>query len=131
MAGLIHRLYRNLHVHPDSSILNIANPTIANDSGSVDLVQWVSTSYMMVITATLLLFGRLGDRIGNDPVYTGGFLLFAAGSLCSTVPTLGFLILSRIFQGIGASMLMATGIGIVSNTFPAAERVKPLDLPAL
>ncbi|NMA62769.1 MAG: MFS transporter [Syntrophomonadaceae bacterium] len=114
----------------DSSILNIANPTIANDfSVPVDLVQWVSTSYMMVITATLLLFGRLGDRIGNDRVYTGGFLLFAAGSwLCSTVPTLGFLILSRIFQGIGASMLMATGIGIVSNTFPAAERGKALGL---
>lgn len=114
----------------DSSILNIANPTIATDfSVAVDLVQWVSTSYMMVITATLLLFGRLGDRIGNDRVYTGGFLLFAAGSwLCSTAPTLGFLILSRIFQGIGASMLMATGIGIVSNTFPAAERGKALGL---
>lgn len=114
----------------DSSILNIANPTIAAEFAvSIDTVQWVVTSYMVAITATLLLFGRLGDRVGGNKVYTAGFLLFAMGSwLCSISPSLEFLALSRVFQGIGASMLMATGIGIVSNTFPAGERGKALGL---
>lgn len=110
----------------DGSILNIANPTIArNFSVSIQQVQWVVTSYMLVITASLLFFGKLGDRLGGGKIYTYGFLLFTVGSLfCSLSPSLFFLIASRCFQAVGASMLMATGIGIVSNIFPARERGK-------
>lgn len=114
----------------DGSIVNIANPTIAAGFAvNLRAVQWVVTSYLMVITATLLLFGHIGDRVGAHKVYTAGFLLFAAGSwLCSIAPSLVFLIFARVFQGIGASMLMATGMGIVSNCFPPEERGKALGL---
>jgi EmrB/QacA subfamily drug resistance transporter len=114
----------------DGSILNIANPTIAREM-SVDMkqVQWVVTAYMLVITSTLLFFGKLGDRIGSHKIYTFGFLGFAIGSLfCSISTSLILLIASRAFQAFGASMMMATGIGIVSNTFPPEERGKALGL---
>ncbi|MGS0764369.1 MFS transporter [Syntrophomonas curvata] len=114
----------------DGSILNIANPTIANDmSVSMQEVQWVVTAYMLVITATLLFFGKLGDQKGSSQIYTYGFLIFTLGSLlCSLSSTLQLLVSARIFQGVGASMMMATGIGIVSNIFPAQERGKALGI---
>lgn len=112
----------------DGSILNIANPTIASSLG-VDLqqVQWVVTSYMLAITATLLFLGNLGDKIGSNRIYTAGFLGFTIGSvLCGLSDTLSGLIAARVFQALGGSMLMATGIGIVSNSFPPEERGKAL-----
>ncbi|HHV15457.1 MAG TPA: MFS transporter [Gelria sp.] len=114
----------------DGSILNIANPTIARSmSVSMQQVQWVVTAYMLVITATLLFFGKLGDQKGSSKIYTYGFLAFTIGSFfCSMASTLQFLVAARIFQAIGASMMMATGIGIVSNAFPAQERGKALGI---
>ncbi len=114
----------------DGSILNIANPTIARSmSVSMQQVQWVVTAYMLVITATLLFFGKLGDQKGSSKIYTYGFLIFTIGSfLCSLASALQFLIAARVFQAIGASMMMATGIGIVSNAFPAKQRGKALGI---
>lgn len=114
----------------DGSILNIANPTIAHAfSVTMSQVQWVVTSYMLVITASLLFFGRLGDKIGSHHIYTWGFLVFAGGSLiCSLANSLFILIGARAIQALGASMMMATGIGIVSNSFPVNERGKALGL---
>ena len=114
----------------DGSILNIANPTIADDySVSMQNIQWVVTGYMLVITSTLIFFGKLGDRIGSHKIYTGGFLIFALGSfLCSISPSFYFLVAARVLQAFGASMLMANGMGIVSNFFPANERGKALGI---
>ncbi len=114
----------------DGSILNIANPSIARELNlQIEDVQWVVTAYLLVITSSLIFFGRLGDKKGSNKVYTWGFLLFTLGSLgCSLSRTLVMLIALRMFQGIGASMMMATGIGIVANIFPAGERGKALGL---
>lgn len=114
----------------DGSILNIANPSIARELNlQIEDVQWVVTAYLLVITSSLIFFGRLGDKRGSNKVYTWGFLLFTLGSLgCSLSRTLVILISARMFQGIGASMMMATGIGIVANIFPAGERGKALGL---
>lgn len=114
----------------DGSILNIANPIIAqNFAVSMASIQWVATSYMLVITSTLIMFGRLGDKIGVQLIYTWGFLLFSLGSLfCSLANSLSTLIAARVFQGLGGSMMMATGMGIISNTFPPQEKGKALGL---
>jgi len=110
--------------------LNIANPSIARELNlQIEDVQWVTTAYLLVITSSLIFFGRLGDKKGSNKVYTWGFLLFTAGSLgCSLSRSLFMLIATRMFQGVGASMMMATGIGIVANTFPSGERGKALGL---
>lgn len=116
----------------DGSILNIANPTIAKSlSVSLAQIQWLVTSYMLVITATLLFWGKLGDQAGKNKIYAYGFLIFASGSLlCSFASNIYFLIGARIIQALGASMMMATGMGIISTTFPAKERGKALGLTA-
>jgi EmrB/QacA subfamily drug resistance transporter len=114
----------------DGSILNIANPSIAHDlQVNMEQIQWVVTAYLLVITSSLIFFGRMGDKSGSNKVYTYGFLIFALGSFaCSISISLLFLIAARMFQGLGASMMMATGIGIVSNIFPSGERGKALGL---
>jgi EmrB/QacA subfamily drug resistance transporter len=117
----------------DGSILNIANPTIAKSFQiSMQQVQWIVTAYMLIITASLIFLGRLGDQIGSDKIYAAGFIVFTLGSLlCSISPSLALLIGSRLIQGIGASMMMATGMGIISNTFPPQERGKALGLTGM
>jgi EmrB/QacA subfamily drug resistance transporter len=117
----------------DGSILNIANPSIAESlSVNMQQVQWIVTAYMLVVTASLIFFGRLGDKLGSDRIYSTGFLVFSAGSLlCSLASTLTLLIVFRILQAIGASMMMATGMGIISNTFPKEERGKALGLTGM
>ncbi|WP_276661248.1 MFS transporter, partial [Syntrophomonas wolfei] len=114
----------------DGSILNIANPTIARElSVSMREIQWVVTAYMLVITTSLLFFGKLGDMLGSSKIYSYGFLIFTIGSLlCSLSPSLAYLVAARVIQAIGASMMMATGIGIVSNAFPPGERGKALGI---
>ena len=114
----------------DGSILNIANPTIARDLG-VDLqqIQWVVTAYMLTVTATLLFLGKLGDRIGSHRIYTAGFLGFTLGSLfCGMSLHPVQFDSSPGVSSCGASILMATGMGIVSNSFPQEERGKALGL---
>lgn len=114
----------------DGSILNIANPTIAQQFNiPMHVVQWVVTAYMLTITSTLLLFGRLGDRISSEKVYACGFFIFILGSFfCGISGSIISLVTSRVLQGFGASMLMATGMGIVSNTFPPSERGQALGI---
>ncbi len=114
----------------DGSILNIANPSIAYDlQVNMEQIQWVVSAYLLVITSSLIFFGRLGDKLGSGKVYTYGFLVFVLGSLgCSLSHSLLALISTRMFQGLGASMMMATGIGIISNIFPSGERGKALGL---
>ncbi len=114
----------------DGSILNIANPIIAADfSVTMNQVQWITTAYMLVITATLLFFGKFGDQVGSQKIYAYGFLCFTSGSfLCSISPALYYLIASRLIQAVGASMMMATGAGIISNSFPDGEKGKALGL---
>lgn len=114
----------------DGSILNIANPTIVADFKiNMSQIQWVVTAYMLVVTATMLFFGKLGDKVGSNRLYTLGFFIFTIGSfLCSMSNNLSTLISSRIFQAVGASILMATGLGIVSNAFPANEKGKAIGI---
>lgn len=116
----------------DSSIVNVALPDMASElSVGLDTIQWIVTSYLIVISAFVLVFGRIADIIGKSLVYQYGFLIFTFGSLlCGISPTIGFLIVSRIIQAIGAAMTMSSNQGIIAATFPPNERGRALGLSA-
>src|SRR2546426_6517599 len=109
----------------DASIVNISLPSIARAFHSPfgSAVEWVIIAYLLVLAATLLAFGRLSDISGRNPIWLTGLVVFTLGSaLCGAAPSLTLLIAARSFQGLGGALLLAPGVAIIADTFPAAER---------
>lgn len=117
-------------VNVDVTAVTVALPAMAREFGvEIDSLQWVLTAYLLAITAVLPFFGRLSDSIGRKRILNLGLLIFVLASLCVAIaPTLGVLILFRVFQGIGASMTMATITPIALAIFPAGQRGRILGI---
>jgi len=114
----------------DSSIVNIALPTLTKVLHT-DLrsIKWVIIVYLLTITCSLLPFGRLSDLYGRKKIFQWGFIVFTVGSLlCGFAANLEQLIVFRILQGLGASMLMSNGPAIVTQTFEYGSRGKALGI---
>jgi len=114
----------------DSSIVNISLPTLVRTFNTeFAFVQWVVLAYMVTVVSLILPLGRIGDIMGKKRIYLGGFVIFTAGSaLCGTGSSLAGLIVYRVIQGIGASMIMALGFAIVTEAFPVKERGKAIGI---
>ena len=114
----------------DGSIVNVALPNMASSLRvSIADIQWVVTSYLIVISSTILIFGRIADIKGKSFIYQNGFLIFSIGSLlCGIARSLGFLVFSRIVQAVGAAMIMSCNQGIITAIFPDNERGRALGL---
>lgn len=108
----------------DSSIVNIALPTLTKELGSeLYQIKWVVVVYLLMITCLLLPIGRLSDQNGRKPIFQIGFCIFLLGSaLCGFAPHLLGLVLFRVVQAVGAAMLMANGPAIITSTFSARDR---------
>ena len=117
----------------DSSVVNVALPTLTKDLlTEISLSKWVVVVYLFVISCLLLPFGKLSDNYGRRKIFTIGLLVFTVGSaLCGFSKSLGWLIVARIIQGIGASMLMANGPAILTSSFPQVELGKALGTMAM
>jgi EmrB/QacA subfamily drug resistance transporter len=114
----------------DGSIVNVALPTLTREFGTeFAVVEWVVLAYLLTVTTLMLSVGRLGDMIGKKPLYATGFVVFTAGSvLCGLSSTVYWLIGFRVLQAIGAAMMMALGMAIVTEAFPRSERGKALGI---
>ncbi|AJA46486.1 drug resistance transporter, EmrB/QacA subfamily [Clostridium pasteurianum DSM 525 = ATCC 6013] len=114
----------------DSSIVNIALPMISKHlSVEINSIQWVVTSYLIVISAFVLIFGKLSDKFGRNIIFNYGFLIFGLGSfLCAISNTLSFLVFSRVVQALGAAMFMSANQSILAITFPKNERGRAFGL---
>ena len=112
----------------DGNIVNVALPTLGTElAAHVDDLQWIVNGYLLAITVTLIVMGRLGDRLGHRAVYTGGLVVFTLGSaLCGAAPGLGALVAARVLQALGASAMMAIGPAVLTASFPARMRGRAL-----
>jgi MFS transporter, DHA2 family, multidrug resistance protein len=117
----------------DSSIANVALPTIAAEMNAPAAVSiWVINAYQLAITALLLPFAALGDRIGYHRVYLPGLVLFIIGSVaCALSQSLAQIIGARMFQGIGAAAVMSMNAALVRATFPLARLGRGIGYNAL
>lgn len=106
----------------DSGMVNIAIPTIMRHFDlAIDKSELVVTTYLLTVTISLVFWGRIADRIGFTKVYLGGLFVFSLGAwFCYFTVNFSILLLSRFVQGIGASMMMATGPAIIKTSFPVA-----------
>lgn len=114
----------------DSSIVNVALPVMAKSLNVTSAgIQVVVTSYLIIISATILIFGRLGDILGKTKVFKFGIALFTLGSLfCGVTNSLQFLVLARVIQAVGAAATMANSQGIITHVFPSNERGRALGI---
>ena len=103
----------------DVTIVNVALPAIHRSLGaSVSGLQWTIDAYTLTIAVLLMLSGSTADRIGRRKVFQIGLVVFSAGSLlCALAPTLQLLIVARVLQGIGGSMLNPVAMSIIRNVF--------------
>ena len=116
-----------LSVVDHGSVL-VALPSIERHFGSdLPTVQWIVMGYALAISVLILPMGRLGDIIGRKHVYVGGMVIFVvAAALAGASPTLGSLVASKVFQGVGSAMVQSAGIAMVISAFPGTERGKAL-----
>ena len=114
----------------DGSVVNVVWPAMG-DSFHVNVaaIEWVVIIYLLVVSGTLLIFGRLGDLRGYKKIYVAGFALFVVGSaLCGLSPNVYVLVAFRGFQALGAAMLFAASPAILTTSFPPQRRGQVLGL---
>ncbi len=119
----------------DGSITLIALPDIFRGigidplrSGNSFYLLWMILGFLVVTSVLVTTFGRMGDIYGRVRTYNLGFAVFTLFSLLLTVTwTTGhvagdWLIVMRIFQGVGAAMIMANSPAILTDAFPHGKR---------
>ena len=108
----------------DTSIANVALPHIAGSLGaSQDEATWVLTSYLVASAIILPISGWLSNRFGRKRFYMTCVVMFTTCSLlCGIAPTLPFLIVARILQGLGGGGLAPSEQAILADTFPIEKR---------
>ncbi len=108
----------------DEYIVNISLPSIAHHFNvSTSIVAHVTLAYLLIITCTLPIFGKIGDRIGLKRIFMLGFCVFVAGSLlCGISNSLLMLVGCRCIQGLGGSMLFSVGTAMIPRYLPEHTR---------
>src|SRR3954470_4836934 len=114
----------------DSTIVSVATPAILRGLHTdVNSVIWVTSAYLLAYATPLLITGRLGDRYGPKNLYLVGLTLFTLASLwCGLTASITGLIVARVAQGLGASMLTPQTMAVITRTFPAASRGQAMAL---
>ncbi|HSU52498.1 MAG TPA: DHA2 family efflux MFS transporter permease subunit [Candidatus Dormibacteraeota bacterium] len=108
----------------DTSVANVALPHIAgNLSATTEESTWVLTSYLVSNAIVLPITGWLGLYFGRRRLLVICIAIFTIASvLCGIAPDLGFLIVARIFQGIGGGALIPVSQAVLLESFPPEKR---------
>ena len=108
----------------DNTIVSVATPAIGRELGAdVNAAIWVTSAYLLAYAVPLLVTGRLGDRFGPKPIYLIGLAIFTLSSLwCGLTDSMSGLIVARVVQGPGASLMTPQTMAVITRTFPAAKR---------
>ncbi|WP_258366278.1 DHA2 family efflux MFS transporter permease subunit [Curtobacterium sp. MCPF17_011] len=110
-------------VSMDATVVNVALPSIGRELHStISGLQWTIDAYTLVLASLLLLSGSTADRIGRRTTFQVGLALFTAGSLlCSLAPSVGWLVVFRMVQAVGGSMMNPVAMSIITATFDDAK----------
>ena len=104
----------------DSSIANVALPTIAREFGAAPAESiWIVNAYQLAIVVSLLPLAALGEIVGYRRVYRIGLGLFILASLaCALSPNMLALSAARTLQGFGAAAVMAVNLALLRHIWP-------------
>ncbi|WP_329199895.1 MULTISPECIES: MFS transporter [unclassified Streptomyces] len=104
----------------DFSVLNVALPVLGEDLGlGRSALQWAVTAFALPSGGFLLLFGRIADLYGRKKLFLIGLVLFGAASLlASTAWDPASFLAGRALQGLGAAVIVPTGMSLLTTMFP-------------
>lgn len=119
----------------DSSIMLIALPDIFRGiklnpllPGNSFYLLWMILSFLVVSSVLVVSFGRLGDMYGRVKMYNLGFLVYTISSILLTITWMHgtsaalYLVVMRVFQGVGAAFIIANSSAILTDAFPSNQR---------
>ncbi|MFF3861654.1 MFS transporter [Streptomyces sp. NPDC002209] len=107
----------------DLSIVSTAVPQIVGDLGGFSVFSWLFAGYLLAVTVTLPVYGKLSDTLGRGPVLLFGIALFVVGSLlCALAWNMAALIAFRIVQGLGGGALQGTVQTLAADLYPLKDR---------
>ena len=109
----------------DNMIVSTAMPRIVGELGGIDHLAWVVTAYILAMTISTPLYGKLGDLYGRKNLFLFAIVVFLLGSaLCGMSTSMGQLIGFRALQGLGAGGLMVGVFAIIGDLVPPRDRGK-------
>ncbi len=119
----------------NSSSILIALPAIFRgislnplDPSNFPFLLWILMGYLLVSAVAVVTLGRLGDMFGRVKIYNAGFLIFTLAAVALSL-VVGHgqgaaleIVIWRMVQAIGGSMIMANAVAILTDAFPANQR---------
>jgi len=104
----------------DTTALNVAVGAMHREfGGAMSELQWIVNAYTIVFASLVLTCGALGDRYGAKRLYQLGLGMFTAMSLaCALSPSVAFLIVARMVQGLGAAMMLPASLALLRHAYP-------------
>ncbi|RRK10204.1 MFS transporter [Lactiplantibacillus garii] len=112
----------------DATIVNTALPAITSDLNGIRLIGWISSVFLLGTAVTTVLWGRVGEVIGNKLTFQISVVLFIVSSLIGGLSTnMLMLIIARAFMGIGAGGMVSIPFIIYADLYEnPAERARAL-----
>ncbi len=114
----------------DGTVVNVALPHIARDlHASFSQLQWIVDSYLLSLSALIIVGGSLGDILGRKRMYFTGLVGFGLTSLlCGLAPNINLLIGIRVMQGVFGALLVPGGLAIINTNFASATRARAIGI---
>lgn len=112
----------------DSTALNVALPALQSGfhATSSELF-WILNAYLLMLTSLILIGGSLGDKLGRKRIFMFGILIFIIGSAtCGLSRDVLSLIICRVIQGIGGSLMIPGSLALISSSINESERGKAI-----
>jgi EmrB/QacA subfamily drug resistance transporter len=113
-----------------ASAINVALPALQREfQMNAVVLGWVAMSLLLSAAMFVVPFGRIADIYGRRRIFMSGVSVFTIASvLCGVSGSAEVLILFRFIQGIGAALIFATSMAMLSSVFPADDRGKALGI---
>lgn len=101
------------------TIAATALPTIVGDLGGVEMMQWISTAYILTSTIVMPIYGKVSDMFGRKRLLMGALCLYAAGkAVCGIAVNMDMLICGRLISGLGGGGLNVLSLAALSDVVP-------------
>lgn len=100
-------------------IFSSALPTIVGELNGVEHMSWVITAYMLASTVMMPVYGKVSDIFGRKPLLITAITLFLIGSVIgAAAPSMGWLIVARVIQGLGGGGLIILSQAAIADVIP-------------